>query len=191
MIPEINLLAPAHTRHRISAPPPRASAVALSLVVVIGLTIWSSLLITRVDRLHRDLAATSQEVARLRPLARHVQELTRNAEQMRVRSALLQQVLTQTPASETLDTIRSTIPHDVGLTSLTVGGSNVTVEGYALSYPPIERFMVELENSGAVSHVDLSSSQRGLVGTREVVKFRITGDVVATHTVIPPKEAAP
>jgi Tfp pilus assembly protein PilN len=188
---EINLLAPAHTRRRIKVPPLQVSAIAVSLVVVLGLAVWSALLITHVNRLRHDLAAATQEVARLRPLARHVQELNRDAEQMRLRSALLQQVLTQMPASQTLEMVRSAIPRDVGLTSLTVAGGNVTVEGFALSYSSLEHFMVELETSGGVRHVDLLSSQRGLVGPREVVKFRITGDLVATRTMISQKGTAP
>ncbi len=176
---EINLLAPRHPRRRIAAPPPRVVALVTSCVVVALLVAWSAVLITRVARLRHEVAAAAQEVARLQPLAQHVQNLTRDARQMRLRAALLQDLLVQSPASQVLETVRSAIPHDVGLTGLTVGGSAVTVEGYAQSYPSIEQFMVELENAGGIRHVNLSSSQRGTVGTHDVVKFRITGDLAA------------
>lgn len=187
---EINLLAPAHTRRRVNPPPLRVSAIAVSLALILGVVMWSALLITRINRLSHDLATATEEIARLRPVARHVQELNRDAEQMRLRSAFLQRVLAQMPASQTLETIRSAIPGDVGLTSLTVAGGNVTVEGFAFSYSSLEHFMVALETSGGVRHVDLLSSQRGLVGPREVVKFRIAGDLV-TPTVTSQKGTVP
>ena len=189
MIPEIDLLSPAHPRGRTSAPL-QVIAAAVTLAAVAGLAVWSAFLIAHVSRLRHDLAAASQEVARLQPLARHAQELARDADQIRQRAALLQQLQTQVAASQVLDAIRSAVPRDVGVTSVTVGGSNVVVEGFAPAIPPLERFMVELENTGSVRHVDLSSSQRGTVGTHEVIKFRITGDVVP-HTVTSQKEPAP
>lgn len=190
MIPEINLLSPAHLRGRGSTPSLQVTAAAVTLAVALGLVAWSASLVAHVSRLRHDLAVATQEVARLEPLARHAQELSRAADQIRQRAALLQQMQTQVPASQVLEAIRSAVPRDVGVTSVTVGGSNVVVEGYAPAIPPLERFMVELENTGTVRHVDLSSSQRGTVGTHEVVKFRITGDVVP-HAVTSQKEPAP
>jgi Tfp pilus assembly protein PilN len=70
-------------------------------------------------------------------------------------------------------------------------GSDVTLEGYTFSYPSVARFMVELEGSGSVRHVDLAMSQRDTVAEREVVKFRITGDLVVTRPVTSQQEAAP
>ena len=187
---EFNLLAPTHQRRRVKAPPLRVSAGAVSLVVIVALGVWSSTLLTHVNRLHRDLASVTQEAARLAPVAQHIQALNRDAEQLRTRAALLQQGLAQMPASQLIETIRSAVPQEMGLTSLTMGGNTVAVEGYALSYPSVERFMVDLENSGGIRHVELASSQRGTVATHEVVKFRITGDLV-----LPPaatqKEASP
>jgi Tfp pilus assembly protein PilN len=165
-------------------------AVAVS-VVLVGLAVWSFLLITHVNQLRRDVATTTEEVARLRPISRHVQELSQDAERMRLRRTLLQQVLIpQMQASQILETIRSLIPHDVWLTSVTVG-SDVTLEGYTFSYPSVARFMVELGDSGSVRHVDLAMSQRDTVAEREVVKFRITGDLVVTRPVTSQQEAAP
>ena len=187
---EFNLLAPAHAPRRVKAPPLRVSALAVSLVVVVGLGVWSTVLVTHVNRLRRDLASATQEVARLGPVARHIQELNRDADQLRARAALLQQVMAQMPASQLLETIQSAVPQEMGLTSLTVGGSTVAIEGYAASYPSVERFMVELENSGGIRQVELASSQRGTVANHEVVKFRITGDLV-TPPAATQKEAAP
>lgn len=175
----INLLAPARPSRRIKAPLLTVGTAAVS-VVLVGLAVWSFLLITHVNQLRRDVALAAQEATRIRPIARQVQALSQDAEQMRGRRALLQQVLApQMRASQLLEAIRSLVPSDVWLTSLTAG-SDVTLDGYTFSYPSIARFMVELGDSGSVRHVDLSLSQTETVAGREVVKFRITGDLVVT-----------
>jgi Tfp pilus assembly protein PilN len=178
----INLLAPAGPRRRVKASPLTVGAVAIA-VVVAGLAVWSYLLIAHVNQLRRDLATATQAAAQLRPIARHVHELTQDADRLRMRQALLQQILApQVRASHILETIQSLIPRDVWLTSLTVG-SDAAFEGYTLSYPSVASFMVELERSGSVRHVDLATSQRETVVDREVVKFRITGEIVAAPPV--------
>ena len=187
----INLLARARLRRRAKRPLLRVGAAAVS-VVLVGLVIWSSLLITHVNQVRRDVAIAAEKAAQLRPIARHVQELSQDAERLRLRRALLLQVLVpQVRASQILETNRSIVPQDVWLTTLTAG-SDATFEGYTFSYPSIARFMVELEDSGSVRHVDLSMSQSEIVVEREVVKFRITGDLVgAAHPVTSQKEATP
>ncbi len=190
MLKTINLLAPTRLRRRAKPPLLTVGAAAVS-VVLAGLVIWSSLLITHVNQLRRDVAIAAQEAAQLRPIARHVQELSQDAERLRLRRALLLQVLApQVRASQILETTRSLVPHDVWLTTL-AAGSDATFEGYTFSYPSIARFMVELEDSGSVRHVDLSMSQREIVVEREVVKFRITGDLVVPHPVTSQKETTP
>jgi Tfp pilus assembly protein PilN len=186
----INLLAPARLRRRPKPLLLTVGAVAVS-VVLVAFIIWSSLLITHVNHLRRDVAAAAQQAAQLRPITRHVQELSQDAERLRLRRALLLQVLTpQLRASQILETTRSLVPHDVWLTTLTAG-SDATFEGYTFSYPSIARFMVELEGSGNLRHVDLSMSQSEIVIEREVVKFRITGDLVGAPPVTSQKETTP
>lgn len=184
----INLLLPPR---RVKNPLLIAGAVVVS-VVLVGLAVWSYVFFTHTSQLRRDLATATQAVARLRPIAQHVQELKRNADRMRARRDLLQQLLaTQVPASHILEMIVSVVPRDVWLTSVTAGTSDVTFEGYTFSYPSVARFMVELEESGAVRHIDLAMSQRETILNREVLKFRMTGDLVATHPLTSQKGATP
>jgi Tfp pilus assembly protein PilN len=186
----INLLAPARLGRRARPPLLTVGAAAVS-VVLVGFVIWSSLLIAHVNHLRRDVAAAAQEAAQLRSLTRDVQKLSQDAERLRLRRALLLQVLTpQLRASQILETTRSLVPHDVWLTTL-AAGSDATFEGYTFSYPSIARFMVELEDSGSLRHVDLSMSQSEIVVEREVVKFRITGDLAGTPPVTSQKGATP
>jgi hypothetical protein len=51
--------------------------------------------------------------------------------------------------------------------------------------------MVELEHSGSVRHITLSTSHREVVAEREVVKFQITGDLVVAHPLTSQKGATP
>jgi Tfp pilus assembly protein PilN len=189
---EINLLAPVRRRRRLNAPLLITSAVTVSMALVTGLSVWSYDLLARVNRLHHELITASKEVTPLRGSARRVEELSHTAERMRLRQAFLQQLQTpQVPASEVLETIRSVIPRDVQLTSLTVGTSDVTLEGFAFSYPLIARFMTGLEHSGSLRRIALSMSQSGLVADRDVVKFQITGDLTGTPPVTSPEAATP
>jgi len=158
----------------------RAAVIAIAIV---ALAVWGAVLIAHVNHLRRDLAKATQEAAQLRPIAQQVQELKRTAERVRTRRGLLQQLLaTQMPASQFLETVRAVVPNDVWLTSATAGTSDVTLEGYTFSYPSVARFMVALGESGSIRNIDLATSQRETVADSDVLKFRITGDLV----VLPP-----
>ncbi len=191
MIFDVNLLASARGPGRVKTSVLTAGAVAVS-IVLLGLTAWSYVLIEHVNVIRRDLAQATQELAQLRPVARHAQELQRTAERIRLRRDLLQRLpATQMSASVILGTIRSVIPHDVSLTSVTAGTSDVTLEGYTPSYPSVARFMVELQASGTVRHIDLASSQRESVNGSDVVKFRMTAELTGMHPVASQKEGLP
>ena len=179
----INLLASPGPRRRTDVRRLTVRAAVAAIVLVV-LAAWGAVLTVHLNHLRRDLAKATQEAAQLRPTAQQVQELRRSAERMRTRRGRLQQLLaTQMPASQFLETIRSMVPHDVWLTSVTAGTSDVTVEGYTFSYPSVARFMVELGGSGSIRNIDLATSQRETVADSEVLKFRITGDLVAVPTV--------
>lgn len=186
----VNLLAPPRVRHP-SGPLLTAGVAAVSIVLV-GLAIWSYILTGHVNQLRGDLARATHEAAQLRHAAGHVQELKRNAERVRGRRDLLQQLVTaQMPASQILETIESVIPSDAWLTSVTVGMSEVTFEGYTFSYPSVARFMVELDESGSVRHANLAISQMETILAREVLKFRITGDLVVTSPLTSQRQTTP
>lgn len=185
----INLLAPPGLRRPVGVHR-RTARVAVVAIVVVALAVWGVVLRAHVDHLRSDLAKGAQEMAQLRSMAQQIQDLKRNAERMRTRRVMLQQLLaTQMPASRVLETIRSVVPHDVWLTSVTAGTSDVAVEGYTFSYPSVARFMVELGESGGVRNIDLVMSQRETVAESEVLKFRITGDLVALTPVTSHREA--
>ena len=165
----------------------RAAVIAIAIV---ALAVWGAVLIAHVNHLRRDLAKATQEAAQLRPIAQQVQELKRTAERVRTRRGLLQQLLaTQMPASQFLEAVRAVVPHDVWLTSVTAGTSDVTLEGYTFSYPSVARFMVALGESGNIRNIDLATSQRETVADSEVLKFRITGDLIVLPSVTSHQDA--
>ena len=185
----INLLAPPGLGRRIDVRRLTARAAVIAIVIV-ALGVWGAVLIGHVGHLRRDLAKATQEAAQLRPAVQQVQELKRTAERLRLRRGLLQQLLaTQMPASQFLETVRSLVPHDVWLTSVTAGTSDVSVEGYTFSYPSVARFMVELGESGTIHNIDLATSQRETVADSEVLKFRITGDLIVLPSVTSHQDA--
>ncbi|TMI78411.1 MAG: PilN domain-containing protein [Bacillati bacterium ANGP1] len=66
----------------------------------------------------------------------------------------------------------------------------MTLEGYTFSYPSVARFMVALGESGSIRNIDLATSQRETVADSDVLKFRITGDLVGLPSVTS-RQAAP
>lgn len=181
MIFDVNLVAPAHTRRAgLSLLTPAAIPVA---IVFIGLAVWTCVLTSHVNGLRRDLSRATEQIASLRPAARHTQTLQQSEQQMRRRQALVQQLLTaQMPAPRILQAIRTIVPENMSLTGVTAGAGEVVFDGYTLSYPSLARFMVALENSGLVRRAALTSSHREDVSGTEVVKFRVTGDLLPVRT---------
>jgi Tfp pilus assembly protein PilN len=187
---DVNLVAPARAgRAGVSLVATAAVPVALMLV---GVAVWMYVLNQQVNGLRHQLTRATEQIAVLRPVARHAQTLQQDAQQMHRRRDLLQQLLgTQMPASRILGTIRSIVPHDMSLTGVTAGASEVTFEGYTLSYPSIARFMVALEDSRIVHRVTLTSSHRENLFGSDVVKFRVAGNLAVARPTTAPSASAP
>jgi Tfp pilus assembly protein PilN len=178
----INLLAPGRRR---PAGPSRETYIAAGSVaaVVLVLIIASVILSNRAASLHRQLADVNRQLAALRPVAIQVQTLDQTLAGLERRQADLQRLLArQLPASRSLQAIKSVIPSDVWLVTVsTQAGHNVVFDGYTFTYKSVARFMVALRDSERFQNVDLTSTTKDRVGEREVVKFQITGELVGTQ----------
>ena len=180
----INLLAPGRRR----APgPSRETLIAAASVgaIILVLIVVSVLLSSRAASLHRQLADVNRQLAALRPVALQVQALDRQVSALETRQAQLKGLLArQLPASQSLQAIKTVIPGDVWLVTMTTqGGHNVLFDGFTFTYKSVARFMVALRDSARFQNVDLTSTAKDRVGEREVVKFQITGELAGT----PPK----
>jgi Tfp pilus assembly protein PilN len=177
----INLLAPGRRR---AAGPTRETYIAAGSIaaVVLVLIIASVILGNRAASLHRQLADVNRQLAALRPIALQVQTLDQTLASLERRQADLKTLLAkQLPASQSLQAIKSVIPSDVWLVTVsTQAGHNVLFDGYTFTYKAVARFMVALRDSERFQNVDLTSTTKDRVADREVVKFQITGELAGT-----------
>ena len=177
----INLLAPGRRR---PAGPSREMTIAAGSIaaIVLVLIIASVILSNRAASLHRQLADVNRQLAALRPVALQVQALDQTVASLERRQGDLKRLLArQLPASQSLQAIKTVIPGDVWLVSVsTQAGHNVLFDGYTFTYKSVARFMVALRDSERFQNVDLTSTTKDRVGDREVVKFQITGELAGT-----------
>jgi Tfp pilus assembly protein PilN len=180
----INLLAPGRRR---AAGPSRETLIAAVSVgaIVLVLIVASVVLSNRAASLHRQLADVNRQLAALRPVALQVQALERTLSTLETRQAELKRLLgRQLPASQSLQAIKTVIPTDVWLVTMTTqAGHNVVFDGFTFTYKSVARFMVALRDSARFQNVDLASTAKDKLGERDVVKFQITGELAGT----PPK----
>lgn len=180
----INLLAPGRRR---PAGPSRETLIAAVSVgaIVLVLIVATVVLNNRAASLHRQLADVNRQLAVLRPVALQVQAIERTLSSLETRQAELKRLLgKQLPASQSLQAIKTVIPTDVWLVTMsTQAGHNVVFDGFTFTYKSVARFMVALRDSARFQNVDLASTAKDKVGEREVVKFQITGELAGT----PPK----
>ena len=177
----INLLAPGRRR---AVGPSRDVYIGGGSIaaIVLVLLVFSVILTNRASSLHRQQADVDRQLAALRPIALQVQALEQTVAALETRQAQLQRLLTrQLPASQSLQAIKTVIPSDVWLVTVsTQGGHNVLFDGYTFTYRAVARFMVALRDSERFQNVDLTSTTKDKVGEREVVKFQITGELAGT-----------
>ncbi len=178
----INLLAPGRRR---PAGPSRETYIAAGAVaaVVLVLIAASVILSNRAASLHRQLADVNRQLIVLRPVALQVQTLDQTLSALERRQEDLKRLLAkQLPASQSLRAIKTVIPSDVWLVTVsTQAGHNVLFDGYTFTYKSVARFMLALRDSDRFQNVDLTSTTKDKVGDREVVKFQITGELVGTQ----------
>lgn len=188
MTPDINLLAPARPGRRVDV----LVAAGVLIVLASSLSTWTYAITKHLDRLRGDLSVIHHDVGRLRIAAQHAQQLSREAERLRLRVTALQQAeAPQVPVSQVLELIRSATPTDVWLTGVAARSSTVTLDGYTVSYPSVAGFLITLDNSGSLRHVRLLTSQTELLLQQQAVKFRITADFVGTEPTASRTERVP
>ncbi len=177
----INLLAPGRRR---AAGPTRDVYIGGGSIaaIVLVLIVFSVVMSNRLAWLRREQAEVDRQLAALRPVALQVQALDQKLASLETRQGQLQRLLArQLPASQSLQAIKTVIPSDVWLVTVsTQAGHNVLFDGYTFTYKSVARFMVALRDSERFQNVDLTSTTKDRVGEREVVKFQITGELAGT-----------
>jgi len=150
--------------------------------LIVILAAFSLYLGSRAASLHNQLNNVNKQLDTLRPVAQEVQRLDTIVRNLEDRQTRLKALLAmQLPASQSLEAIKSVIPSDVWLVNVSTqgGGHNVLFDGYTFTFKSVARFMIALRDTDRFRNVDLTSTSKDRLGEREVVKFQITGELIA------------
>jgi Tfp pilus assembly protein PilN len=158
--------------------------VGLPLLALAAAVVMSVLIISQNAGLERDIATARKESAELQPTVARVLELDRQIAVLREKEkVIVDLVRQQLPISTIMGEIRQLIPKDVWVTNVNVPEpSAISIEGNAVSYYAVAQFMDNLSTGQMFRNIDLSVSQLERAGTREVVKYTITGRVQRPQT---------
>ncbi|MBI5508414.1 MAG: PilN domain-containing protein [Deltaproteobacteria bacterium] len=122
--------------------------VALLLVVVVGLYIWSHLIGSDLSAMDTRIATVSQEIAQLRQDVVRVEDFKKKAEVLEKKIGVITRLQSQrTGPAHLLDDLAVilTEQHKVWLTRLVEGGGALVLEGGAMEHENISDFQLALE----------------------------------------------
>ena len=155
---------------------PRIITLAIAGVVIVALVAVTIYLNRRNDRVRADIEDLNAEIAVLAPQVAQVEDLERRINALRQREQVLKRLdEARVPWESVLTEVAAVIPRDVWLTSLNAGAdNNLAFNGNGLSYQAVARFMLNLDASPMFQDVDLSTTRKVKIGTREVATFSIT-----------------
>jgi Tfp pilus assembly protein PilN len=156
----------------------------LPLVALLAAVVLSVLILSQNAGLERDIATVNTEWADLQPTVARVLELDRQIAVLKEKEQVLVDLLKQQlPVSTIMAEVRQLIPKDVWVTNVNVPEpSAITIEGNAQSYYAVAQFMDNLSAGQMFRSIDLTVSQLERAGSREVVKYTITGRVQRPQT---------
>jgi Tfp pilus assembly protein PilN len=174
----INLLGPERKRRR--AVVPVGIGLLVVLAVAVALVLYGIVLQGRIVELRRQITDHTAEIERIRPRATDVERMKQAVELLRRREALIQRFFAaQIPAAEAVSDLSLIILQDTWLTAFAIeGGRAMQLEATTTAdNESVAVFMVNLEQSRYFRNVDLSVSERQMIGPREVTRFTLTGEL--------------
>lgn len=176
----INLLPKVRVRRAVVSP--RTVFIIGAVVLVVVLAALTLYLDTRNARVQRESERVQVEIDALRPQVARVLDLERRITALRDKQQLLARLETARVAwSTVLIELSQVIPQDVWITQLAAAqDGRVTINGRGFSYTALARFMVNLDSSPVFEEIDLTASDKGKIGTRDVVSFSLTARLTAT-----------
>lgn len=188
----INLL-PERRRRRLL---PESGVVAVVLVTIGALIGAYSYGAWRNARIVTETNAINREITVIRPKAAEVLKLELKIEDLRGREALLRSLEGRAvPWAEMLTDLATRTPRDAWLSSAALQyerGAVLNLQGSALSYDAVARFMTSLSASRFYSGVDLSSAQAATASSAQrVVQFGLSVNVRPVSPPPPPSRPRP
>ncbi len=142
-------------------------------VMAIGGRVWS--LRQETHDLDLEVAAATQELARLGPVVERVDALNARRVALESRVEIIEELRRgQDAPMRLLEELSRSLPDGVWLSRLEHDDATVGVEGRALNLAALSDFMANLESTGSfVPPVEIVDSQTEEVGQTDVVRFEL------------------
>jgi type IV pilus assembly protein PilN len=153
------------------------SLILMLAVLFIGWRYWA---LGRDSRqLDAEIAAAQQETARLRSLIQQVQQFEQRKAQLQQRVVRIEQLRKgQTGPVHMLDQISRALPQMLWLTELKQTGTDVLIDGKAISLTGLSEFVSNLEASGYFKRsveIVSTTTETTTQQTGDLIKFTIKG----------------
>lgn len=179
----INLLPREERQARASIALPKFGTVLPALALLLVATLFSVFAVFQMlqaGRLRADIGRATKEAEKLRPEIATIEELTLKREELKRRLGVIANLdkgrLTRV---KLVDELSRCVPEHLWLTGYgETGAKKVELQGVTFSNLLVADFMTRLEASPLYGNVDLVVAEKGSIDKRNVVKFKITADLV-------------
>ena len=153
-----------------------AVLIVASVLVIAGTALSQY---SRATSLARSIADVDEQSRVLAPQIERVNRLAQERAELDLRLGIIAKLEKGRAQSVRLmDELARCVPDHLWLTgAIDDGGRNLSVEGVTYSNLVVSDFISRLERSSLFANVELDFAERGAVGEREVVKFRVTCQV--------------
>lgn len=133
----------------------------------------------RITSLEKSIAEVEAQSRALAPQIERVQRLAQERAELDLRLGIINRLEKgRTQSVRLMDEMARCIPDHLWLTGAQQdAGSTLSLEGVTFSNLVVSDFMSRLERSPLFAAVELDVAERGAVGERDVVKFRVTCQV--------------
>lgn len=150
----------------------------VAIVAAAGLIILGTVLSqnARVTSLNQSIAKLDDESRKLAPQIEKVKRLAQERAELDLRLGIISKLEKgRTQSVRLMDELARCVPDHLWMTQSQQDASDqLTLEGVTYSNLVVSDFMSRLERSPLFSDVELGVAERGAVGSKDVVKFRIT-----------------
>ncbi len=154
---------------------PVAMLAAAGLVIA-GTAVSQRMRIANLDKSIADVEAQSRALA---PQIERVQRLAQERAELDLRLGIISRLEKgRTQSVRLMDELARCVPDHLWLTGATQdAGSGLQLEGVTYSNLVVSDFMSRLERSPMFAGVELEVAERGAIGDRDVVRFRVSCQV--------------
>lgn len=130
----------------------------------------------RIATLQKEIADVEAQSRALAPQIERVQRLAQERAELDLRLGIINRLEQgRTQSVRLMDELARCVPDHLWLTSATQdAGGTLALEGVTFSNLVVSDYMSRLERSPMFAQVELGVAERGTVGDRDVVKFRVT-----------------